>query len=334
MNAYERTFATLRGEERDRLPNQPLLMTLAARWSGVRYRDYVLDHRVLVDAQLRAAEEFEVDSVTCCSDAWREAADLGAKVLFFEDDPPGCSEHLLDDKASFARLRPPPPGGGPRMADRIAACELFAQRVKGEVPITGWVEGPVAESADLRGLTALMIDTVDDLPFVLDLFDWVTDLETRFALDQVSAGADIIGIGDAASSLVSPDFYGQHVYPRVRRMVDAIHGAGAAVRLHVCGDTSHLLRTFGELGADILEIDFPVPFGDVRPRVGPQATLLGNLHPVAAVRDSSPERIRADLARCYEVAGPRYIVGAGCELPPDTSPENLRAFAAFAKSAR
>ena len=121
MTALERMQATQRGEARDRLPCQPLFMTFGARLSGVRYRDYVLDHRKLVESYLRVLDEFEIDAVSCCSDAWREAHDCGARVIFFDDAPPACKDHLLADKATFAGLRMPSPETGPRMATRSSS---------------------------------------------------------------------------------------------------------------------------------------------------------------------------------------------------------------------
>ncbi len=307
-------------------------MTFAARYAGVRYREYVTDHRVLVSAQIAATEAFGVGSLTCCSDAWREASDCGADLVFFDDAPPACKEHLLADKAVLASLRMPDPTASPRMSDRIAAAAGFAERAKGEIPITGWVEGPVAQAADLRGINELMMDTIDDLSFVLDLFEWVTELEIAFARAQVEAGADIIGVGDAAASLVSQDFYEAHAFPHAKRIVEAIHDAGGLVRLHVCGNASHLLEPLGRLGCDIVELDYPVDLARARERMGPDPALLGNIDPVSVVRNATPEAIRRGCAACARAVGPRHIVGAGCEIPPDTPHANLMALAEFARA--
>lgn len=43
-----------------------------------------------------------------------------------------------------------------------------------------------------------MLDFYDDPAFVVRLFDYVLALEVDFAAAQVQAGADLIGIGDAA----------------------------------------------------------------------------------------------------------------------------------------
>jgi uroporphyrinogen-III decarboxylase len=73
MNSHERMMARLSGLPVDHLPAAPLFMIWAAQRIGASYADYVLDYRVLVKAQLALVEDFGVDVLSCCSDAWREA---------------------------------------------------------------------------------------------------------------------------------------------------------------------------------------------------------------------------------------------------------------------
>lgn len=51
----------------------------------------------------------------------------------------------------------------------------------GELLVEGWVEGPCAEAANLRGLNRLMIDFFDEPGFVGDLLRFVRELEIPFA---------------------------------------------------------------------------------------------------------------------------------------------------------
>jgi MtaA/CmuA family methyltransferase len=196
--------------------------------------------------------------------------------------------------------------------------------------IEGWVEGPVAEAADLRGINALMTDFIDDPQFVRDLFEFVLEMELRFAREQVAAGADFVGIGDAAASLLGPGLYHEFAWPYEKRLVDGIHSFGAKVRLHICGNTRRILDGMAKLGCDIVDLDSLSPLGEARAQMGPDQVLLGNLNPVTALRNSTPEAITAAIAECHRQAGPRYIVGAGCEIPRDTPPENVRALCQYA----
>jgi uroporphyrinogen-III decarboxylase len=68
--------------------------------------------------------------------------------------------------------------------------------------------------------------------------------------------------------------------------------------------------------------------------MGPRPLLLGNLDPVRVLRNGTPDMIRAAVADCHRQGGSRYIIGAGCEVPRDTPPDNARALLEYAKTAR
>jgi MtaA/CmuA family methyltransferase len=332
MNSRERVLAHLDGRAIDRLPLMPITMQFAADVIGVKYLQYVTDFRTLVAAQLRTVEKYDFDYVSCISDPAREAADCGSDIALFDDQPPAFKEEraLLADKAKLAGLKVPDPLAGGRMTDRVRAAALFRREVGGAKLIEGWIEGPMAEGADLRGINTIMLDLYDDPAFITDLFEFVTEMEIAFAKAQVDAGVDLIGIGDAAASLVGPVFYDKFVWPFEKRMVDAIHAMGARVRLHICGDTNAIVEGMGRVGADIMDLDYPVDMVQARAHM-PDQVLLGNVEPVGVMRNGTPAMVTATLEACHRAAGRRYIVGAGCELPRDTAEANVRAMCAFAR---
>ncbi len=334
MNGYERIVAKIEGRQTDSLPLMPITMMFAADQIGVPYGRYARDYRVLVEGQLATAERFGFDYVSCISDPAREAADCGAAIHYFDDQPPAIDEtnSLLADKTVLAKLRAPDPLGGGRMLDRVQAAALFREKVGAQLLIEGWIEGPCAEAADLRGINRLMLDFYDEPQFVRDLFDFVLEMELRFAKAQVEAGVDLIGVGDAAASLVGPQIYGEFVLPYEQQMVEGLHALGTRVRLHICGNTNRILKGMGALGCEIVDLDFMVPVAKAREAMGPQQVLLGNLDPVAALRNGSPASITAAVAECHRQAGPAYVVGAGCEVPRDTPAANLRAMCDYARS--
>jgi MtaA/CmuA family methyltransferase len=334
VNSRERILALVRGDAIDRLPLMPITMQFAAAQVGVAYREYATDYRALVAGQLRTAEKFGFDFVSCISDPAREAADCGAIIAMFDNQPPALNEEqaLLADPSMLGRLQVPDPHGGGRMTDRIRAAALFREKCGGEKLIEGWVEGPIAEGADLRGINTLMLDFFDEPAFVRALFDFVVEMELRFARAQLEAGADLIGIGDAAASLVGPEIYEEFVWDYEKQLVDGIHEAGGLVRLHICGNTKRILKGMGKLGCDIVDIDFPVPMALAREEMGPDQILLGNLDPVAVMRNGTPELVKATTSQCHHAAGHQFIAGAGCEIPRDTPEANLRALCQYARS--
>jgi MtaA/CmuA family methyltransferase len=334
MTGRERVLALLAGKPIDHLPLMPITMMFAGDTAGIPYGDYARDHRKMVEAQLRTAEKYNLDYVSTISDPAREASDLGAAVEWFDDQPPAINESraLLADTAALAGLKAPDPAAGPRMSDRVAGIALLRQRAGSDKLVEGWVEGPCAEAADLRGINSLMTDFMDDPAFVRDLFEFVVDLALNFARAQAQAGADLIGVGDAAASLVGPRIYREFVLPYEQKLVAGLHQLGVKVRLHICGNTRRILTGMGQTDADIVDLDFPSPLNEARAEMGPAQVLLGNIHPVKVLKDGTADSVELAIGECHRQAAGPYIVGAGCEVPRGTPEENMLALTRYARS--
>lgn len=336
MTGKQRVTAMIGGQQCDCLPLMPITMQFAADRIGRNYRDYAADHRLLTEAQMRVADEFSFDYVSAISDPAREAADCGATVFYPPDAPPAIDESnaLLSDKTKLATLRRPDPLGGGRMTDRVLAVEQLSMRTGRDRIVEGWIEGPCAQAADLRGINALMLDFIDDEKFVRDVMAFVIEMEVAFARVQVEAGATLIGIGDAAASLVGPEIYDDFVLSNERLLIDHVHNLGVPVRLHICGNASPLLEDLGQLRADIIDLDYPVSVASARRMMPAHQVLLGNIDPVRTLRDGTAESVYTAIGKCHLEAGPHYIVGAGCEVPRDTKPELVHAMRRYAKEHR
>ena len=332
MNGRQRVLAFLNHQPVDHLPLMPVVMMFCADHIGVKYGEYVQSHRTLAEAQIRTAEHYDFDIVSNMSDPAREAADCGSRIEYYDDQPAAIieSDALLMDNMVLADLKIPDPLGGGRMHEAVKALEAMKHRVGDEKAIMGWVEGPFAEAADLRGINTLMLDLYDDPAFVHDLLEFTLEMALRYGEAQIDAGADIIGIGDAAASLIGPTFYEDFVWPYENKLVAGLQAMGAKVRLHICGNTNTIVDGMGRLGCEIVDLDYFTPVDSARAAMGAETALLGNIDPVRSLRNGSPASVTADIAECHRQAGPRYIVGAGCEVPRDTPLENVRALTDYA----
>lgn len=333
MTGRERILALLNGKPVDSLPFMPITMMFACDRIGAQYRDYATDYQVLVNGQSQTAAEFDFDYVNTMSDPAGEAADVGAPVKYFPDQPPALDEAnaLLADKGRLRDLKVPDPFTSPRMSNRLRALALHCQSGNQERLIEGWIEGPIAEAADLRGINNLMMDFYDDPGFVTELFDFVLELELAFAKAQVASGAELMGVGDAAASLAGPNIYKDFVWPYEKRMIEGLQSLGARTRLHICGNTRPILGFLGRLGCDIVDLDWMAPLAEARAAMGPRQVLLGNVDPVRVLRNGTAEEVYAAVAECHRQAGDRFIVSAGCEVVRDTPVENLRAMLRYAR---
>jgi MtaA/CmuA family methyltransferase len=315
----------LHGEAVDRIPNFDIMMQFAAHYIEQPLSRYYQDYRVLVEANLAVQQAFGLDIVQAISDPYRETADFGADIEFPQDGLPLSKIPLLRDEAKLKQLKTPDPANGRRMSDRLEAIRYFREQVGGEVPIMGWVEGALAEAADLRGVSQLLYDLYDQPEWVEELLEKCVALAIDFAKAQVEAGADIIGLGDAIVSQISADMYRRFALPYEQRIFAAIRQLEALPRLHICGNTSHILTDMAQSGAAIIDLDWMVDIGRAAEIFGEGIALCGNFDPVAVMLQGTPEQVRQATLKCAQLGGSRHLSGAGCEIPDGTPHENLLA---------
>ncbi len=329
MNSKERCLAAVTGKPADRTPVFPLLMFFAQDRHGITYREFATDGRALADAQLHIRDRFPVDAITACSDAFRVSADLGAQMVYPEDKTPFAASPQVRTGADLSRLKLPDPLRiGSRMADRTLGVKCMVDAVGPECLVLGWVDMPFAEACSLCGVTAFMLMLHDDPVLAHAILDFLTDIVIDFGLSQLQAGAPMLGAGDAAASLISPRQYREFALPCEQKVVQAMHAAAGLVKLHICGNTTHLLPDMLRTGADLFNVDHLVDFQKACSLYGQgRLCFKGNLDPVADLMQSTPEQCRGKcLERLQAAAGLRYMLSPGCEVPAETSDEVFRAF--------
>jgi len=327
----ERFLAALNSLPVDRTPVFPLLMFFAANRAGISYRDFATNGRAMAEAQLSIQQRFGLDAITACSDAFRISADLGGDMVYPENGTPFLKTALVRSAADVVALsRPDPLRQGSRMADRTLAVAEMVRAVSGKVAILGWVDMPFAEACSVCGVSEFMMMLKKAPGVAHQLLTFLTQIVIDFALVQVEAGADMIGAGDAAASLISPRMYGEFALPYEQQVCQAIHTANNLVKLHICGNTSHLLELMVTSGADLFNVDHLVPFAKAKAVYTAHGKCYkGNLNPVAHIMQSTPEECGSYAHDCLiQGAGTSYMLSAGCEIPAETPDEVFQAFCA------
>ncbi len=326
MTPKERIYATLAGKDVDRPAVTPIFMAWAAHHVGHTYRDYYLDSAVLAKAQLAVTRDFNIDQVSAISDPWREASAYGMEFDYPEDGVGKPKELLIGSADDISRVRPFGVANSPRTKDRIDAVAALAAEIGQTHSVLGWVEGPIAEYGDLRGVEGTLMDLIDKPEIFAEACEIIVENAINFAGAQIKAGADMIGVGDAAASLISPDMYVEHVLPWEKKLVEGIHDAGAAVKLHICGNIARNIQHMVKTGADVIDVDWMVSLEDARKAVGEDTVLCGNFDPAGVLLQGTPQTVAEAARKCLALGGKRFILMPGCEVPPGTPPENLRAF--------
>jgi len=303
----------------------PILMHFIARYAGGNYAAFASDYRFLVEANLRALEDFDIDMVGLISDPYRETSAFGARIEFIPEGVPRCLDLVITSHGDVRNLIRPDVYKCERTLDRILGAALLAKRVNGEVPVFGWIEGPMAEACDLAGIEQFMIMTMMDPDSANILLDKCVVMAKDFAKAQIEAGCDIIGMGDAICSQIDPQTYEIFVKERHREIIDFVHSNGALFKLHICGDIAHLLPLINDLNIDILDIDWQVDPQKALEILGPEVIRCGNIDPRFVLNKNPDEIFSACKLLCDNEKGRKFILSAGCEIIVNTPVENLMA---------
>lgn len=329
MNSKERCMAAIKGQEVDRTPVFPILMFFAQDRLGITYREFATNGRAMAEAQLNIREKFPVDAITACTDAFRITADLGADIVYPEDQPPYASAPLVSSKTDLEKLtRPNPHDVRTRMADRVLGAGMLAGSAGDECLVLGWIDMPFAEACSVCGVSEFMMMLIDDPRLAHSILSFLTDIVIDFSLAQVEAGVQMVGAGDAAASLISPAQYREFALPYEQRVVAATHDAGGLVKLHICGNTTHLLQDIPNCGADLFNVDHLVPFATACAVYGEREVCFkGNIDPVADMLQATPQECERQCHERLRLAeGLRYMLSPGCEVPAGTTDAVFRAF--------
>jgi len=300
-------------------------MHFIARYAGGNYTGFASDYKFLVEANLRALEDFDIDMVGLISDPYRETSAFGARIEFIPEGVPRCHDLVVKSKEDVRNLIRPDVYECERTLDRIRGAELLSNLTKGEVPIIGWIEGPMAEACDLAGIEQFMMMNMLDPDSSNLLLDKCVITAKDFAKAQIEAGCDIIGMGDAICSQIDPFTYETFVKERHREIIEFIHGLGAKVKIHICGDIKHLLPSMKDLDIDILDIDWQVDPQYAFEIMGPDVIRCGNIDPRFVLNKNPDEIFSACRLLCDQEQGHKFILSAGCEIIVNTPVENLKA---------
>jgi len=310
---------------KDRILFRPILMHFAARFAGKTYGEFASNHKTLVECNLKAMEHFDLDMVGLISDPYRETSAFGAKVRYVDEGVPVCEEIIVNSMDDVKSLKNPDVYKEDRTLDRIKGAELFQKELNGEVPVIGWIEGPLAEACDLAGLSNMLMYLMADPDFCYTLMDKCVVTAKEFAKAQIDAGCQIIGMGDAICSQIDDMTYDTYVKERHREIIEFIHDCGGKVKLHICGNITHLLSSIADLNVDILDLDYQVDPDHALEIVGPNVIRCGNINPVLVEEKSEGLIYNASKVLVDKEKNRRFILSAGCEITVNTAHENLLA---------
>jgi uroporphyrinogen decarboxylase len=330
MNSLERLAATVAFGRADRTPVIPQLFAHAGVLGGVSVGDYARDGALMARCQIEALARYGHDAVFAFLDANVETEALGAVVAFHERQYSEVVSYPLAPDFDADLLCVPDPQRDGRLPELLKGVGLFRAELGDETPVVGVVVGPMTLTQQLLGAERALYLAADEPRRFERLLLFATQVALRFGQAQLAGGAHIAMVFEPAASpaVVPAAFFRELVLPRLGELFGAFKKAGAlATWLHIAGPTEPILAYYPQAGADVANLDYDVD--PVRAReILPHTCLDGNLRSLAFVL-GSPHEIEAEGRRLVARSGGRgFILSSGCEIPPESRPENVAALVA------
>jgi uroporphyrinogen decarboxylase len=182
----------------------------------------------------------------------------------------------------------------------------------------------------LRGMEQFMMDLIERPDFVGRLLDAITEVNLaqlemalRHDFDCVHFGDDW---GQQRGLLIGRKHWRQFVFPRMKRMCDAVRRAGKLISIHSCGRIDELFDDLVELGVNIVN-PFQPECMDVHALMRSYAGRLafhGGLSTQQTLPGKSPERVRLETRRLMEAgAAGGYVFAPAHGVCEDVPIDNV-----------
>ncbi len=332
MNGLQRINAALAGEWPDRRPVMLHNFMMAAREAGISMRTFRTSPEALAKSFIQSVEKYGYDGIMMDVDTATLADAAGVPVAYPEDEPAIVRGRRLASLEEVADLKPADVAGCERVQVWIEGVRLLRQALGDEIYIRGNCDqAPFTLAAMMRGMEDFLMDLMDPQAEeqVFRLLDHCFETGAAFLRLMAAAGAHMLSNGDSTggASLISPRLHRRFAHPYEKRMADVAHGLGLPWDLHVCGNANPILADLVATGADALDLDYKTDARKAHDALAGRTVFVGNLDPSGVIARGSAadvEKASRDLIAIF-ADSPRFILNAGCAIPADTPPENIRA---------
>jgi len=340
MNGYQRISAAFAGERPDHVPVILHNFMMAAREAGHVFSEWRKDPEKIAGSFIQSVESYGYDGVLMDLDTATLAGTLGVPVEQPEDDPALSHGACLGDLAGADELEPVDVAADPRVQVWLEAVRLLVAHFGNEVLIRGNCDQAAFSLASMmRGPAEWMMDLTDPDSHerAKKLLDHCCEAHLQFVRLMAETGAHMASCGDspAGPSLVSPRMYREFALPWERRIVEEAHRLGLRYVIHICGRTEPILDDLLETDADGFDLDYQTDAHVAHDTMKDHAVFVGNLDPSEVVGRGTPELVEEKSRELVAIFAdtPRFVLNAGCAIPADTPPENIRAMIRAARGA-
>ena len=269
----------------------------------------------------------DFDVVFPMMDLTVEADAMGACINWEIDELPAVTGKTIIDANDVKSLPIPEIGEGNRLGVFVETCKKLKIEFSDKW-VLGYILGPFSIAGRLMGMTEISIALKLEPELVHQVLEKVTALIEKYAYALLDTGIDGLVILEPASGMLDENDANEFSNNYIKRIVNLIKDKGKIPVLHNCGRVLHLVESLCATGIQALHVGSVTEPYDIYPRVPENIVLMGNLNPTEIFLRGTPEKVcEATINLLTQMAVyNRFVISSGCDIPPGTPIENLKAF--------
>ncbi|MCI9437632.1 MAG: methyltransferase [Lachnospiraceae bacterium] len=305
----------------------PILSFPAVQLMGISVKDLIGDAGLQARGMKLVAQQTDSAASVSLMDLSVEAECFGAKIRFSEDEVPTVVQSVVSTEEEAEALIVPPVGSG-RTGIYLDAIRQAAEEIT-DRPVFAGVIGPYSLAGRLMDVTEIMILCYEEP----DMVHTVLRKATRFLIDYCKAykecGANGVVIAEPLAGVLSPTLEEEFSEPYTREIVESVQDDSFAVIYHNCGNgTAMMTASIAATGAAAFHFGNAVDMEEMLQKMPKDKLVMGNIDPAGQFRNGTPESIRKEtlalMERCCRYDN--FVISSGCDIPPMSRWENVRAF--------
>jgi uroporphyrinogen decarboxylase len=217
----------------------------------------------------------------------------------------------------------------PRIRTLLETSRLLVKKTGDEhyVALTRW--GPFTLAGLLYGAENLLRDIYKNPQGARHILDFTADLYLAYAQLYIDQGVDFVLLAEptASGDMISRSHFEEFALPVFKKVFSRIRATKARTALHICGNIEDRLDLLNGIGAELVSVDYKVSLEKCRSVFDGRTAFAGNMNPVAVLQRETPEGVERACGESIAAAGesPGYLLMPGCDIPPSTPAENIRA---------
>lgn len=324
MNSLERVTLTLQHKEADRIPVYPLINSVSRKALGIDYKEWTEDVEKCAESIIKASEEIGVDCLSTLVDLSVEAADWGQKIEFSGDNAahPVMDDRLIKSADDYDTIEVIDPTQTPRMKDHIELARLLYEKKGQEMPVVGFVFGPLGILSMMRGQEKMFVDMIKYPDKMTKALVNISETVKKLCIALIDAGCHAIMFDTlyASRSIMSPKMWDQFEGVYMEDICNCVREHGAMVMLHNCGNGVYFEQQIERMDPVLISFQHMPPdckdMHELKEKYGKKVTLMGHVEPgwiFAASEEDVREKCKEQIEAYKEGGG--FVLATGCEYP-------------------